>query len=354
LRITKNNYLIILVSGLVLIFVSGFSLGADFFEHTGEGFVSVYDLQGNYLFSTARIVTKGDRYISEDNIEYVVERVEGRKALARKMGKIDLLKGVSRGREELSTDLAITPNKVVAIFHTHNDESYKPGKATVKGRGDIHDVGEVLKKALEEKGIRAIHNEDLHLPHDGMAYERSRATVIDLLKENPDVILDIHRDGIPHIEEYLEKIEGKSVSQIRLVVGRQNPNYKANDQFARHLKASADELYPGLVKDIFYGAGNYNQQMAPNFILMEFGTYVNNKEQALLSAQLLAEPLQRVLTAERVGINNRPIFLTIFVILILAIAGILGYLYLNEGSWQGVLSRLKDFLPQEFPGRKGD
>jgi len=94
--------------------------------------------------------------------------------------------------------------------------------------------------------------------------------------------------------------------------------------------------------------------MAPNFILMEFGTYVNNKEQALLSAQLLAEPLQRVLTAERAGINNRPIFLTIFVILILAIAGILGYLYLNEGSWQGVLSRLKGFLPQEFPGRKDD
>lgn len=354
MRITKNNYLIILVSGLVLIFVSGFSLGADFFEHTGEGFVSVYDLQGNYLFSTARIVTKGDRYISEDNIEYVVERVEGRKALARKLGKVDLLKGITSKREEKASEAVIVPRKVVAFFHTHNGESYRPGEFTVRGKGDIHDVGKTLKGALEKPGIRAIHNENLHLPHDGLAYERSRATVVDILKENPDVILDIHRDGIPHIEEYLKEVNGKTVSQIRLVVGRQNPNYQANDQFARRLKAAADEIYPGLVKDIFYGSGSYNQQIAPNFLLLEFGTYVNNKEQALLSAQLLAEPLQRVLTAERAGINNRPIFLTIFVILILAIAGILGYLYLNEGSWQGVLSRLKGFLPQEFPGRKDD
>ncbi len=342
--------LILLVVGLMIIIFSSFSLASNYIEHTGEGFTSVYDLEDNYLFSIARDVIVGDRYISEDNIEYVVDKIEGEKPLAREIGKIDLLEGINPFKEKVSTDLAIK-RKVIAIFHTHNGESYKPGELTIRGKGDIHEVGKTLKQALEKQGIRAIHKENLHLPHDGLAYERSRATVVDVLKENPDIILDIHRDGIPHIEEYLRKINDKTISQVRLVVGRQNPNYKANDQFARLLKAAADNIYPGLVKDIFYGAGSYNQHIAPNFILLEFGTYVNTKQQALLSAQLLAEPLQRVLFGERAG-QNRAIFGTILLLLIIVFLGIVGYLYLNEGSWQGVINRLKGFLPGELWGKR--
>ena len=88
----------------------------------------------------------------------------------------------------------------------------------------------------------------------GQPSERSRATVAELVQKAPDVIFDIHRDAIPRKEEYQKEVDGKKrSSQIRLVVGRQNPNHKVNDQFARRLKAIADELYPGLIKGIFYG-----------------------------------------------------------------------------------------------------
>ena len=327
----------------------------EFTEHSGEYYSTVYDREGNYIFCTGRSVSEGDRYISEDNIEYHIENVEDDKAYAREIGEVDLLEGLEEFLTGMPIELAANNQKMVAIFHTHNGESYEPGPESTEGKGDIHQIGESLQNALESEGIRAIHREDLHLPHDGLAYERSRATVVEVLKENPDIILDIHRDGVPHIQEYLREIDGQEVTQIRLVVGRQNPNFQANDQFARVLKASADEIYPGLIKDIFYGRGNYNQQMAPNFLLLEFGTYVNTADQANSSAYLMAAPIKRVLQGDMEALkSDRPVWNTILIILLVVTAGITGYLYINEGSWEGVFARLRELLPVGIFGRKGD
>ena len=68
--------------------------------------------------------------------------------------------------------------------------------------------------------------------------------------------------------------------QIQLVVGRQNQNQAANQEFAEKLKAVADEKYPGLVKGIFAAKGNYNQDMMPTSILIEVSTHENEKEAA--------------------------------------------------------------------------
>lgn len=89
------------------------------------------------------------------------------------------------------------------------------------------------------------------------------------------------------------------------MVGRQNPNQKVNDQFARRLKALADEEYPGLIKGIFYGKGVYNQHVAPHSLLLEFGTHVTTKEQAIASAQLFAEPVSKLLLPVREGQARR-------------------------------------------------
>ncbi|MFW5856028.1 MAG: stage II sporulation protein P [Bacillota bacterium] len=324
-----------------------------FAEHTEDDVMTVYDYNGNYIFSIAMAVREGDRYISQNNIEYVVESVLDKKAIAKQMGKVDLL-------ENLQTETGISPliaekgEKVIGIYHTHNGESYKPGPDSIRSRGEIHEVGKSLKAALDKKGIKVIHSENLHLPHDGAAYERSRQTALQITRNEPDAIFDIHRDAIPRVEDYLKTVAGHEISQVRIVVGRQNPNRKVNDQFARNLKGISDKQYPGLIRDIFYGSGAYNQEFSPHSLLLEFGTHVTTKDQAQKSATMLADSINQLLYgagAVNTAEENTSSFTTIAWILGILIIGIFTFLFINEGSWQGVKKRIKGFFGKEILDR---
>jgi stage II sporulation protein P len=299
-------------------------------------------------------VTVGDRYISQENNEYIVREVEQGKAIAENLGKVDLLEGVS---EKISiTPLAESQeNKLIALYHTHNGESYNPGPDSVPERGEIHDVGDKLASILEKKGVKVLHSDNLHLPHDGATYERSRGTALNLTKNQPDAIFDIHRDAIPKKSEYLTKIDGKTISQIRLVVGRQNPNKKANDQFARSLKAVTDKYYPGLIRDIFYGGGSYNQQISTHALLLEFGTHVIPENQVIASTNLMGDAIYNLLYGQDKNTskatekeqNNSSIKTFLWIFTISAI-GLFSYLYLSEGSISQVKDRIKNYFSREI------
>ncbi|NLM97109.1 MAG: stage II sporulation protein P [Halanaerobiaceae bacterium] len=337
-----------------MFFIYTFRLEAgNLIGHREEDIFNVYDTEGNYIFAIAMEVSEGDRYIDENNQEYLVIEVQGRRAVAEKKGKIDLLQDTDLEIYAL-TPIAARGTAHIGLYHTHNGESYLPGPNNIDGIGEIHEVGDVLKNALEEKGFTVTKLDNIHLPHDGAAYERSRNTVSDLLKKRPDAIFDVHRDAIPRKEEYLKEINGQQVSQIRLVVGRQNSNYEVNDQFAKSIKAVADEQYPGLIKGIFYGRGSYNQQFAPRSLLLEFGTHVTTKEQAVASARMLADSISRIIYGNNAGerdLNtgeNRSSLSSIGRILLLAIGGIMIFLFINEGSFDGVISRIKSFFKKEL------
>ena len=146
------------------------------------------------------------------------------------------------------------------------------------------------------KGIEATADDTLHHPHDAGAYRRSRQTAVTLLKElAPDALLDIHRDGIPDPEQYTATIGGKPCSKIRLLVGRGNQNMEVNKDFALTIKAVADKVYPGLIKDIYMGKGAFNQDLYPQSVLMECGTYTLEKERVLTSMPMMADVLNRAL-----------------------------------------------------------
>src|SRR5690606_32180147 len=155
--------------------------------------------------------------------------------------------------------------------------------------GDIHEVGKRLAESFEKMGYEVVWRDDSHLPHDGQAYLRSRRTASEISRRGPVTMLDVHRDAIPRPEEYLADVNGELISQVRLVVGRQNPNRDANLEYAKRIKAIADEKYPGLIKGIFHAKGNYNQDLGPRMILLEFGTHVTTLEQALRSTEMMAE-----------------------------------------------------------------
>lgn len=240
---------------------------------------------------------KGDQYIAGDNGLYEVIAVEEEKVIVRSMGSVEL-PDVS-WLEDLDAAVSVTAlnEKRMAFYCTHSDESYEPsdGHYSDDERGSIYQVAKALASSLEEKGVEADVADTLHHPHDAGAYRRSRQTAVQLLKNTPDALLDVHRDGIPNPDEYAVEMGGKEVSKVRLLVGRGNQNMEANKEFALTVKAVADKVYPGLIKDIYMGKGAFNQDLYPRALLLECGTYTLEKERVLASMPMMADVLYRSL-----------------------------------------------------------
>lgn len=341
----------------------------SFVGHTEDDLVEVYDEDGNYIFSSCLGIFEGDRYINEDNQEYEVIRVDEDRAICKSLGTVDLL----AGEKLLGSVLDLPPlvqkgedkNKEIGMYHTHSAESYKPGPAFKTPRGQIYQVGDVLKKELEKKGVKVLQSDETFLPHDGGAYERSRPICADLVKKQPDAIFDVHRDAIPRASEYLSKVKGEEISQVRLVVGRQNPKREPNEQMAKRLKAIADEKYPGLIKGIFYAKGKYNQELSSRCLLLEMGTHVTTDAQAKASASMLADSITTMLygaggttgggeAGTKRAQSNAGWKNVIWIVLAVVVGGA-AFLFLNEGGLSGVSGRLKEFTGEEFAnvlGRK--
>lgn len=279
-----------------------------------EKVFEVKNESGVLLFRYAGELNQGDEYISSDNTLYRIEQVSSDgAALAARIGAEPMpdVSWIDTGAAQAVFADESLPvannnadsNKLVAMYVTHSDESYIPtdGTESVNGQGGIYDVARSFRDALQKQGIDVILDESTHLPHDSSAYRRSRRTAERLLQKRPDAIIDIHRDGIPDASEYTCTIDGENASQVRLLVGRSNQNSEVNRSFAKEIKAIADKKYPGLIKDIFIGKGNYNQDLSPNAILLEFGTHTLSKERVLESTGLMADVVSTTLYGPQTG-----------------------------------------------------
>ena len=273
--------------------------GMAFAETDGDCLYTLVDAGGTELTMRAGRMAVGDEYIAGDDRWYRVVSVDdaAQIATAEYLGMADAdPAALAAFRTANAASKRSDGGKLVAMYSTHSDESYVPDDGTSskwKGAG-IYDVGDSLKKALEKRGIKAIYSKETFLPHDADAYSRSRRTAEALMKENPDALLDIHRDAVP-AEQYETEVDGEDISKVRLFVGRSNQNAAENKAFAQQIKKAADEKYPGLIKDIYIGRGNYNQELYPHALLLEFGTHEIEKEKAMDAAGYIAEVLDDVL-----------------------------------------------------------
>lgn len=325
-----------------------------------ENVWTIYDENGQYLTSIYGRVYLDDEYISSDNRLYRIIEVDDSKrtAVAQYIGQESL---IEPDNEAVAT-VAQESKRLIGIYSTHSDESYIPtdGAESKEKDAGIYDVDEALKKALEERGIEVELDTTTHLPHDAGAYRRSRSTAARLLKSQPAALLDIHRDGIPDPDEYVQKIEDEDATKVRLLVGKSNPNADANRKFAKQIKAAADEMYPDLIKDIYIGKGDYNQELAPRAILLEFGTHTIKKERAIKSTAYMADVLERVLfgsTAKAEGAANADADAAgaettaeaggsgaawgILWVVGIALAAIVGYGLITTGSFSGMWNKVK-------------
>lgn len=326
-------------------------------ELTGGKYFSLVDENNRVIHQTAMQVYPGDEYIAADNSKYRVIEIVGDTARCVYQGQevmpqvnYDPQKQVWVVEGDAVQAAYGGKQKTVAIYHTHSDESYVPtdGKESINGKGGIYDVGDALASKLTALGFKVEHNRNNHNPHDINAYNRSRRTAASLLKTNPDVILDVHRDAVP-ASQYQTTVKGRSATKVKLVVGQSNPNQKSNLEFAKRIKAVMDKKDPGLSNGIYLGKGDYNQDLSPRAMLIEVGSDTNSKQDAEKGVQLFAETLPSVLggssgntgsagnqqsspAAKPLSGENGGAWTSILIILaVVAVAGA-GFYYLNRGS----------------------
>ena len=327
---------------LTAVLLTGIMLGIPYpswaDERTDLGYFTLYDEEDTVITMTGRELDPGDRYIAADNRLFEVTGIEGDVV---KVGYVETIELPTITGELLGAKIGTAGENrgVVGIYHTHNAESYVPSSGTESkdnGRGDILAVGKALASELEAMGLTVYWSDNSHIPHDGQAYIRSRRTATELLQKNPDTLLDLHRDATPP-EVYETEIEGLPTTKVRLVVGRQNQNRAANLEYAKRIKAVADDMYPGLIEGIFDARGNYNQDLGPKTMLLEFGAHTTSLEQAQQAAEYFAKviPAAAGLTPDTEGAAEKQIGggatrSLVWMVVIVAVA-VVGFLLISQG-----------------------
>ncbi|MCL2368729.1 MAG: stage II sporulation protein P [Oscillospiraceae bacterium] len=214
----------------------------------------------------------------------------------------------------LSQPLSFDPKAdgpTILILHTHGSEAFTPDgddwydnadNYRTKDKGlNIIRVGEEIAAIFEARGIRVLHDRQLHdYPSFRGSYGRSLATAEWYLARYPEIqiIIDIHRDAIPDgnggFVRTMADIEGKNSAQVMLVVGTdhaglEHPHWRENLKFALRLQAAMLERYPTLARPIRLREERFNAHLSPGAILVEIGTCANTLQEALAAARLFAE-----------------------------------------------------------------
>ena len=325
-------------------------------DELDNGYYKLTDGSGRLITQTAHKMVVGDEYLNHDNNLYQVVRLQGHTAVAKLIRKNAMEASVLDECRAFLVSVfngefwraEVRQKGPIGIYHTHSDESYIPGDGTASkpANGGIFQVGDSLTRSFENQGIPVIHDKTPHDPHDATAYDRSRRTAAKLLRNQPTTLLDVHRDAVPE-QVYADTIGNKGVTKVQLVVGRQNPNFEANNTFAKQIKQIVDKKYPGFIRGIFYGHGKYNQDLGPRSILLEFGAHTNSKASAERGAQIFAAAARQALYGPaRNAAVSRGSSRSLFWIVLAAVGGVGLFLLINRGSLKS--------LGREFTGAMGE
>lgn len=204
---------------------------------------------------------------------------------------------------------------LVLIYHTHTSEMYRTDtfapaspeqyhRFNTTDTGIVH-VGREMAERLEELGIPACHLTTVHdWPSHPRAYIEARASVEQFLASHPhvEIVLDVHRDAPAGL---VTTLEGQRAAQIALVLGTNagmHPNWPANAAFGRAMAELFEARYPGLFRRIIERPdARLNQDLHPRAVLVEIGSYDTHLDEAIVSAQIVAEVVADMLYTMRFG-----------------------------------------------------
>ncbi len=340
-------------------------------DHCCGKYFEIYDEANpdQFVFGTGMTVHAGDQYQTADNRLFEVVSVDAqtKRGTARFIENVELEMTDSLVFIMASIDAGIAQAQVqqqnitVGVYQTHTAESYVPtsGRDSKLGNGDVLKVGASLAQSLKQAGVNAIYSDRKHDPHDAGAYRRSRRTAEEMMKKRPTALLDVHRDAGGTADIYSTNLQGDRVAQIRLVVGRQNPNMRANKQFAQEIKATTDKQFPGLIKGIFFARGGYNQDMHPRNLLLEVGNEKVTLKNAQAGISAFAKAYSNYLGARGAASQSGRVregqagTSALGWLVGLVVVGAIVFLLISTGGWKEMSSKLKTFTTKEFANALG-
>ena len=198
----------------------------------------------------------------------------------------------------------------ILIYHTHSQEAYVDST-----EGDAYTsvvaLGDYLGRLLSEKyGIEVLHHMGEYDVIDrDSAYSTALPYLEAVLEEYPsiEVVIDLHRDGVPATTHLVTEINGKQTAQIMFFNGLSrttaqgnlaylaNPYIEDNLAFSFQMQLAAAEYYPGFARRIYLKGYRYNMHLCPKSLLVEVGAQTNTYQEAENAMEPLADLLAKIL-----------------------------------------------------------
>ena len=218
----------------------------------------------------------------------------------------------------LIEQLSSSTYPTVLLIHTHGTEAYsqngaisflEDGSEIARSTDKIKnvvEVGRVLAKALNDKGINTIHCEIMHDEHEYRnSYVRAEETIKKYLEQYPTIslVIDIHRDAVVDSSGALVRpvtaINGEAVAQVMCVVGSEwgsevNPNWENNLSLALKLRQNLNKENEDVCRPVYLKSNTYNQEFSRYSLLLEIGSAGNSIEEAKRAAILVADALSKI------------------------------------------------------------
>lgn len=201
----------------------------------------------------------------------------------------------------------------VLIFHTHSQEAFADSKA-----GDVSTtivgMGKYLSEQLNALGIETLHHDGVYDLINGKldrskAYQQAEVGVKEILNQYPsiEVIIDLHRDGVPESTHLVTEIGGKKVAKIMYFNGlcrtksngdltsMPNPYIQDNLALSLQMQLESERQFSGFTRRIYLKGYRYNMHLMPKSLLIEAGAQTNTVEEVKNAMDLLAKILSKVL-----------------------------------------------------------
>lgn len=217
----------------------------------------------------------------------------------------------------LKQDLKIskdTETPQILIYHSHSQETFADSREGEEA-DTIVGVGDYLTRLLTETyGYQVIHLKKQFDMASGeldrsAAYDYARDYLEPYLQENPNiqVIIDLHRDGVPEDRRLVTEINGKPTAQILFYNGLSyttargsldylpNPYIQQNLAFSFQLEYQAAQYYPEFYRGIYLAGYRYNLHFRPRSILLEAGAQTNTVQEVKNAMEPFADVLNKVL-----------------------------------------------------------
>lgn len=217
----------------------------------------------------------------------------------------------------VSEDLKMTTGSdqpQILVYHSHSQEEFidsDPGNPS----NSIVGVGEYLVTLLRDTyGYNVLHVTDTFDIVDGKldrnkAYNYAQDKISQVLEENPsvEVVIDLHRDGVPDDKHLVTDVNGKPTAKIMFFNGLSrtnqngdieylpNPYIQDNLAFSLQLALQAKQYYPDWLRTIYLRGYRYNLHLRPKALLVECGAQTNTVEEEMNAMEPLADVLNKVL-----------------------------------------------------------